>query len=329
VSVVADTWARCLTGAGHRVVTVAGAGTADRIVPALAWPGTGDDHLPEPRHADVAAALADAAVVVVENLCSLPLHPAATSVVVDVLRGRPAVLHHHDLPWQRERFASVRGWPADDPAWAHVTSNDHTRRELADRGIAATTIRCGIDVDAPRGDRGAGRRAAGLPEAGLVLLHPVRAIERKAVPAAVALAEALGATYWLTGPAEEGYGPTLAAVLAAARCPTLHRRAASMADAYAACDAVALPSTWEGFGLPLLEAAVHRRPVAVGRYPAAAELAALGLRWFDPDDAEPLRAFLAAPDERLHDHNAAVVGRHLSLAQVGSAIDRLLARWSL
>jgi hypothetical protein len=142
-----------------------------------------------------------------------------------------------------------------------------------------------------------------------VLLHPVRAIERKAIPVAVALAEQLGATYWLTGPAEEGYGPTLAAVLADARCPTVHRSAPSMADAYAACDAVALPSTWEGFGLPVLEAAVHRRPVAVGRYPAAAELAALGFRWFDPDDAEPLRAFLAAPDERLHDHNAAVVRR--------------------
>ena len=326
---MADTWARCLTGSGHRVVTVAGAGRADRIVPALAWPADVEGgRLPRPDAADVAAALADADVVVVQNLCSLPLHPDATAVVVEVLRGRPAVLHHHDLPWQRARFASVTGWPADDPAWAHVTSNDHTRRELADRGISATTIRCAIDVHVSAGDRRAGRAAAGLAEDGLVLLHPVRAIERKAIPVAVALAEQLGATYWLTGPAEEGYGPTLAAVLADARCPTVHRPAPSMADAYAACDAVALPSTWEGFGLPVLEAAVHRRPCAVGRYPVAAELAELGLRWFDPDDAAPLRAFLAAPDERLHDHNAAVVRRHLSLEQAGAAIDRLLARWA-
>ena len=330
VSVVAATWERALAARGHRVVTVAGAGDADRVVPALAWTGGNAPGPPaRPDRADVAAALADADLVVVANLCSLPLHPAATEVVVEVLRGRPAVLHHHDLPWQRARFAHAAGWPPDDPAWAHVTSNDHSRAELAGRGVEATTVRCAVDVDAPLGDRQAGRAAAGLPDEGLVVLHPVRAIERKAVPAAVALAEALGATYWLTGPAEEGYGPTLAAVLAAARCPTLHRPAASMADAYAACDAVAFPSTWEGFGLPLAEAAVHRRPVAAGRYPAAAELAALGFRWFPPDDPGPLAAFLASPDLRLHDDNAAVVRRHLSLERLGSDLAHLLARWAL
>ena len=332
MSVVAASWARVLTEAGHAVTTVAGAGPVDRLVPALAWP---PDDRPQEHHAapdpgEVADALAGAELVVVENLCSLPLNPAATAVVADVLRGRPALLHHYDLPWQRERFAAVGGWPPDDPTWAHVTINDHSRHELADRGVAATTIRCGIDVHVAAGDRTGTRASLGLEAADRLVLHPVRAIARKDVPAAVALAEALGATYWLTGPAEEGYGPTLGRVLADATCPTLHRSAPSMADAYAASDAVVLPSRWEGFGNPLAEAAVHRRPIAVGRYPAALELAALGFRWFPPDDAGPLAAFLDAPDEDLHDVNQALVRTHLSLEQVAIALTALLhERWGL
>ncbi|MCU1379786.1 MAG: hypothetical protein JWN29_2769 [Acidimicrobiales bacterium] len=310
---VADSWADILRDAGWEVVTVAGDGPVDRLVPGLAWPVVG----PPPTVEEVTAATDDADVVIVENLCSLPLNPGATAVVVDALAGRPVILHHHDLPWQRERFADVEGWPADDPAWRHVTINDLSRHELAERGIDAVTIRNGLDVDQPLGERDATRRRLGVADGERLLLHPVRAIERKDVPAAVALAERLGATYWLTGPAEEDYLPTLDAVLAAARCRVLHRPApTTMADAYAAADAVAFPSRWEGFGNPLVESALHRRPLAVHRYPVAEELAALGFEWFPTDDAAPLAAFLDAPDDALLDRNRALARKHFSLDRV-------------
>jgi glycosyltransferase involved in cell wall biosynthesis len=318
VSVVARAWAEVLAGAGWDVVTVAGAGPVDRLVPGLAWPVVA----PPPAVEEVRAAIDDVDLVVVENLCSLPLNPEATAAVVEALRGRPAILHHHDLPWQRERFADVIGWPADDPAWRHVVINDGTRADLAARGIAAVTIRNAFDVDEPPGDRDATRAALGVN--GRLVLHPVRAIERKDVPAAVRLAEALGATYWLTGPAEEGYD--LDAVLARARCPVLHRPApTTMADAYAAADAVAFPSRWEGFGNPLVESAIHRRPLAVHRYPVAEELAALGFAWFPSDDPEPLRAFLADPDEALLDRNRALAREHFARGRIAPQIAGLAA----
>jgi mannosylglucosylglycerate synthase len=315
--VVAGHWATALRRLGLAVRTVAGAGEADRLLPGLAI-GAADP--PDAR--ELAGALADADVVVVANVCSLPLNPAAAAALAGFLAGRPTLLHHHDLPWQRVRFAGVPGWPPDDPAWVHVTINELSRKELAARGIAATTVYSGF-VDPPPGRRGLARRRLGVTAGRRLLLQPTRAIARKNVPAGLALAAAVGADYWLTGPVEEDYGPELERLLAAARC-RVHRRlppGLTMDDAYAASDTVAFPSTWEGFGAPVVEASLHRRALAVGDYPVAAELASFGFRWFPVDDPEPLRAFLAEPDPALLDHNRAVALRHFSL----DALTRQLA----
>jgi glycosyltransferase involved in cell wall biosynthesis len=97
-----------------------------------------------------------------------------------------------------------------------------------------------------------------------------------------------------------------------------------MDDAYAACDAVVFPSTWEGFGVPLVEAALHRRPVAVGDYPVAAELAAFGFSWFPAGDPAPLRAFLDRPDPALLARNRAVALRHFTLDALVDQLASLL-----
>lgn len=326
VSVVADSWARALRSLGFAVITVAGQGPVDRLLPGLAI----DAEVPADGDA-VGEALADADLVVVENLCTIPLNLSALRAVAAALRGRPAILHHHDPPWQRARFRSITELPPDDPAWRHVTINELTRHELAARGLEATTIYNGFDVDEPAGDRSSTRSVLGVSDDEILVAHPVRAIARKNIPAAIRLAEALGAVYWLLGPAEEGYGPELERQLAQARCPILHRSPpGSRADTYAAADIVAFPSTWEGFGNPPIEAAIHRRPAAVGSYPVATELAALGLRWFGPDEVDALGRFVAHPDTALLDHNQAVVRRLFSQDRVVASLSRLLdeAGWS-
>jgi glycosyltransferase involved in cell wall biosynthesis len=321
VSVAATHWALSLRRLGYRVRTVAGTGVADRLVPSLAI----DAPLPPtPRELD--AALGDADLVAAENICSLPLNPTATAALSSYLQGRPAILHHHDLPWQRPHFAHLEGWPPDDPAWVHVTINQRSQAELADRSIPARTV-YGAIADNPRpGRRARTRRRLRLAPTDWLVLQPSRAIERKNVPAGVALAEALGATYWLTGPAEEGYQHQLASILAAARCPIRRGLPAqmTMADAYAAADAVVFPSTWEGFGIPVIESALHRRPVAVGRYPVAAELASFGFRWFPADDPTKLGAWLKAPDHALLDHNQTVARRHFGPQALQSQLREVL-----
>ncbi|HUY21198.1 MAG TPA: hypothetical protein VMV22_02540 [Acidimicrobiales bacterium] len=330
VAVEARKWAGALSTLGFDIRTVAGEGPVDRIVPGLGIAA------PEPPAPDaVRAALDDADIVVVENLCSLPLNEAAAAVVAHALRGRPALLHHHDLPWQRPQYASHPP-PPDDPTWVHVTVNDLSRRQLAHHGIAATVVRNAFDVDGPAGDRAATRRSLGLGPGDRLVLQPTRAIPRKNVAGGMALAQALGATFWLLGPAEDGFGPELERLVAAAGPPCILGPGATAAatgveHAYAACDVVVLPSTWEGFGNPALESAVHRRPLAVGPYPVAAELAAFGFRWFAHDDAPGVGAFLDAPDASLLEHNHGTARRHFALDDLPHRLARVLdaAGWAL
>ncbi len=102
VAIEAAKWAAALGVLGWDVVTVAGSGPVDVVVPGLAM-----DAAEAPSAAEVTGALAGADLVVVENLCSLPLNPAASSVVAAACAGRPTVLHHHDLPWQRPHLAHL------------------------------------------------------------------------------------------------------------------------------------------------------------------------------------------------------------------------------
>ena len=324
VSVEAAKWAWAAEQLGHRVTTVAGEGPVDHRLPGLAI-----DAADPPTADDVEAVLAGADVVVVENLCSLPLNPAAASVVAAALRGRPAVLHHHDLPWQRPHLADRPG-PPDDPAWRHVTINELSRRQLAERGIDAITVYNAFDADPPPGRREPARAALGLSSSDRLVLQPTRGLVRKNVAGGLAVAEAAGATYWLLGPAEDGYGPELDRLLAGARCPVRHGAPpgttgpVTMADAYAACDAVVLPSTWEGFGNPTVESAVHRRPLAVGWYPVARELAAFGFRWFDAADPRSLAGWFDHPDPDVVVQNAVVARDHFSLADLPGRLAGLL-----
>ncbi len=149
----------------------------------------------------------------------------------------------------------------------------------------------------------------------------------------MALTEAVGGTYWLLGPAEDGYGPELERLVAGARCPVVlgapdagDGSGTTIADAYAACDAVLLPSTWEGFGNPSVESATYRRALAIGAYPVAEELASFGFRWFDASShgAAPLGAFLESPDGALLEHNHGVAAKHFNLADLSGRLAEVL-----
>jgi glycosyltransferase involved in cell wall biosynthesis len=334
VSVEAKKWEWALRVLGFTTRRIAGhicdePRPDDLVLPGIAIDAPDDSADP----GRLATALAGADLVVVENICSLPINVHAAFAASDALarhRGRVA-FHHHDLPWQRTELASVRGFPPDLPGALQVVVNDRSRSELAARGIAAHTIRNTFDFDAPPGDREPTRAELGVADDDLVVLQPTRAIPRKNVPGGVRFAEALAGfvperpiVYWLTGPAEDGHDRARARSMATTPLRVVHGRSARPADAYAAADVVVFPSTWEGFGNPVIESVVARRPLAVHRYPVLDEIRA-GLRVFSVDDPGEVAAWLRAPDRALLDANREVARRDFSLADLPGRLDAAFA----
>jgi len=351
VSVQAATWGRALERLGYSLRRVAGEladgpRPGDVVVPGLAVtaeaaPGPAGQRpsAPEGPEADeLRTALDGSAVVVVENMLSLPLHLEAARVLTGVLTDLGAetrvLLHHHDFAWQRPETESITELPPRLAGCVHVTINDFSRRELAERGIEAVTVRNAFDLDAPKGRRTATREALGLGPDDLLVLQPTRAIARKNIPAALRLAEGLAARlprrvrYWLPGPAEDGYAATLAEVLAATTVPVLRDAPGSlrlgpegapagMGDAYAACDLVAFPSTGgEGFGQPVIESVWADRPLAVLRYPALEEILALGFSFLPADDPAAVAEALRHPDAATAARNRRLAEDHFSMDAV-------------
>lgn len=320
MSVEAAKWVAAFRDLGHRVTTLAGEGEADQLMPSLAIGASepvSDDEL--------ASALEGADLVVVENLVSLPLNVNARGALYRVLSGRRALFRHHDLPWQREQWRHDSG-PLDQPPWRHVTINELSRHELLERDIDATTMHNSFDCAPPHGRRVEARAALSIGDERLVLM-PTRAIPRKNVAGGLALAEALQATFWLLGPAEDGFDNELERLLGATsvRVARGMPRGFDIHDAYAASDLVVMPSTWEGFGNPVLESVTHRRPLAVYPYPVLREIRDFGFHFFNLDDVAAIGHFLDDPHDEHLDHNATLAFQYFNVADLPRRLAPVLA----
>jgi hypothetical protein len=321
VSIEAAKWTGALRRIGWDVRTVAGEGPVDVTVPGLR--ATDQE---SPRAEDLERALEGCELVVAENVLSLPLHPGARDVVADVLRGRPVLVHHHDLPWQRDHLRHEPP-PPDDDAWRHVTINDLSRVDLGERGIESVRLYNHFGVNPAPGRRELTRELLEVPEHQPLLLAPTRAIPRKNLHLAARVARESGAILWILGPAEDDFDEELRHLLAELGAQGRHLAppGVTIDDAYAACDAVAVTSTWEGFGNPVIEAFVHERPLVLYPYPVARELLAFGFETFSPDDPPGLIQEFREPDLERRQHNHEIVQRHFNLADLPEKLSTILA----
>jgi glycosyltransferase involved in cell wall biosynthesis len=339
VSVEARKWARALHDLGFATARVAGAIEDDGEPDDVVVPGLGIDATEAVDESALTNAIDGADLVIVDNICSLPLNveaARAVAVVAAAHRGR-VVFRHHDLPWQRRSLAHLEAeFPPRVDGALHATINFRSRRELEARGYAnAATIHNYFDLDPAPGDRTGTRKQFDFADDEFVLFQPARAIPRKNVPGGLRFAQQLhrfapklNARYWLSGPAEDRYGDTLDRLVDRAPVPVTMGRAASALDAYAAADIVVFPSTWEGFGNPVIESIACRRPCAAYPYPVLSEIVASGIRVFSTERPETVVKFLAEPAdvrERYHEVNVHRAAISFAISELPAAIDDAFA----
>ncbi|MBI9096643.1 MAG: glycosyltransferase family 4 protein [Sphaerochaeta sp.] len=147
-------------------------------------------------------------ILIVENIWSVGLHPAAAIALDEIARQRKlAVLaHHHDFYWERvvpvrltcKRSMEVcdRYLPPHSQGYVHVVINSKAQKALAERkGIHATVIPNVFDFsegpwekDAFNGDF---RQVFGIADSDVLLLQATRVVRRKGIELAVDFAQAL------------------------------------------------------------------------------------------------------------------------------------------
>ncbi|MFH0963695.1 MAG: glycosyltransferase family 4 protein [Planctomycetota bacterium] len=240
-------------------------------------------------------------LLIAENVLTIPLNiPLGLALVELLIEMRlPAIAHHHDFFWERERFL-VNAVPdylrmAFPPAMSrlqHVVISSLAREQLSFRtGIAATVIPNVMDFAKPPHAlaRYAGdfRRAIGLSDEDWLILQPTRIVARKGIEHAVELVKRLEdpraklVISHSSGDEGDEYPTRVRNYARLLGVPIIYvgdivgdergvlpdgRKRYTVEDAYLNADIVTYPSTYEGFGNAFLEAVYYKRPIVCNRY---------------------------------------------------------------
>jgi glycosyltransferase involved in cell wall biosynthesis len=306
-------------------------------------------------------------LLVVQNAWAIPMHlPLAVALrrVVEGI-GVPAIGHHHDYWWERERFRETvvpevleAAFPPDLPHVRHVSINSLAARELRrHRGIASAVVPNVFDFSDGRprphpAMRRQMRAELGMGDRGLLVVQPTRVVPRKGIELAIDLVGRLRdrhAVILITSPAgDEGLDYLVElerrAELAGVRlryaadrfAPDFDGRpvrpAHTLHDAYLAADLITYPSLYEGYGNALVEAIYYGKPVVVNRYSVyEADIRPLGFRFIEIEGAITPATVRAVRQALANPRRQARIARHnfeLGKRYLSyEVLERRLARW--
>ncbi len=261
-------------------------------------------------------------VLIIENALAIPMHLALGMATTWFLArtGLPAIGHHHDFYWERERFAHPRWpdlleayFPPSLPNLKHVVINRAAQRALkARKGVSSVVIPNVMDFrqGPPRHNGVVLRDHLGLSPDDLFILQPTRVVPRKGIEWSLELLHYLQRPPWkrtlgrrrpvlvVSHPAGDEGLAYLHQLRTQARrlgvpflyiAPLVGERSGrgprfTLWDVYSQADGITYPSRYEGFGNALLESVYCKQPLLVNLYPIyREEIRPQGFRFVEMD----------------------------------------------
>jgi glycosyltransferase involved in cell wall biosynthesis len=259
------------------------------------------------------SALADRDLVIAHNVLTMPFNLPLAAALLDL--QRPLVAWTHDLAWTNDQYAAFRreSWPyrllgRRHPDVTYVVISRQRQAELAGAfGMSPRQVHLIPNAVDPLEFADLGPHArrlleqAGALEASPLVLVPLRVTPRKRLDLAIEAAAELsprmpGLRVVVTGPlgphnadnrryadqlleqrSRLGLDDVVSFLFEQARSDGKHPvRNKDVAELYRVSDVVLLPTEAEGFGLPLLEAALARVPVVCADLPVLREVGGAG-----------------------------------------------------
>ncbi len=277
-------------------------------------------------------------LLITENSLTIPMHIPLGLAITEFIAetGIPAIAHHHDFAWERQRFSMncvedyiSMAFPPRLNSINHVAINSEGRRQLSFRcGLSSIIIPNVFDYATPPPEMDdyakTMRYDLGIREDETLLLQPTRIIERKGIDHAVELTNRLkdkkakllishqerdeGSAYYER---TMDYAKLLGVevivrpdIIGAERGITESgEKKYSLWDCYLNADFVTYPSSYEGFGNAFLEAVWFKKPILVNRYSIfQQDIEPLDFdvvvmdSYVTPETVETVRAMLESPD---------------------------------
>lgn len=241
-------------------------------------------------------------LLVLQNILAIPLNIPLGLAITEILceTDIPAIAHHHDFFWERQRFlvnavsdCLQMAFPPHLPRMEHVVISTAACNQLGFRtGISAKVIPNVMDFEnppVPEEDDDYGvdvRSALGILPDELFILQPTRVVKRKGIEHAIELVSRLDMKARLVishASGDEGYDYEqrireysdlmgvktvfVSEVIGDNRGKTADgRKIYTLDDIYPHADLVTYPSNFEGFGNAFLEAVYFKKPIVVNTY---------------------------------------------------------------